>query len=193
MLKKRSGNCQEIEQYIKTENPTTVAKPQEHNGNGKVGSPRLLAPRPYGSCLDGFHGGAAGGAGDERRRHRRAGAPLPRRPARRPGALPRPRLRARHVSPLPSPSPSSSPLPSVLFLVSLLLWEDSAAGKRENALVVDGDFWEEGLGEKKNRWKKFGDCNLLKKVEEFCVGKHGTARHIVLWMWNLIRNSTISA
>jgi hypothetical protein len=43
-------------------------------------------------------GAGAGAAGDERRRNRRAGAPLPCRPSRRRRAIPRTRLRARHVN-----------------------------------------------------------------------------------------------
>lgn len=47
-----------------------------------------------------YRGGGAGtgAAGDERRRNRRAGAPLPCRPSRRRRAIPRTRLRARHVN-----------------------------------------------------------------------------------------------
>jgi hypothetical protein len=61
--------------------------------NGSFSPSRSRAPKSHG-----LHGGGAGGASDERRRHRRAGAPIPRRAARRLAAIPRPRLCARHVS-----------------------------------------------------------------------------------------------
>jgi len=80
------------------------------NGNGKLCS--------HGRLRSG--GAGASAAGDERRRHRRAGAPLPRRPAGRRAVLPRPRLRARHVNVPPSPCDPSSLLARVLPISCLL-------------------------------------------------------------------------
>ena len=90
-------------------------------------------------CSHGLHGGGgagAGAAGDERRRHRRAGAPLSRRPARRRAALPRPRLRARHVNVPPSPCDPSSLLARVLPISCLLA---CLVGALEDYAVVSRD------------------------------------------------------